>query len=191
MDTSNHQNDGESLADLIRQAQRTHEIIEAVNFDKLRAHDAEEVAKLDGVHEALSKLSEGEQVQRVDGVDEVDNLDPAFAIRNELMLLLDDQGLGERLSRIYTLGLRGSQPGSKPLEIVPHREGLPAFDVVIAPNYAPADGAHGIFVSYSGVFSAHVAEPITRHHWKILRSQPYDDNDELVSIVKRYLNPPD
>ena len=184
-------NPQESLADLIRQAQRTHEIIEAVDFDKLKAHDSEEVAKLEGVSEALGKLSDGEQVARVDGVDEVDNIDPTFAIKNELMMLLDESGLGERLGRVFGLGLGSSQPGSKSADIVPHREGLPAFDVVLAPNYAPADGAHGIFISYSGVFSAHVAEPITRHHWKILRSQPYDDNEELISIVQRYLDPAD
>ncbi len=191
MSNSEKSTESESLADLMKQAQKAHEIIEAVDFEKVASHDPEEVGKLQGVNEALGKLSEGEQVNRVDGLDEVENLDPAFAIKNELLLLLDDAGLGERLGRVYTLGLGSAQPGTKPAEIVPHREGLPAFDVVIAPNYAPADGAHGIFVSYSGVFSAHVPEPITRHHWKIMRSQPYDDNEELVSLVKRYLNPPD
>ena len=181
----------ESLSDLIRQAQRAHEIIDAVDFDKLKQHDSEEVGKLEGVREALDKLSVGEDVNRVDGVDEVANLDPAFAIRNELLLMLDEAGLGERVSRVYTLGLGSSQPGGKPAEIVPHREGLPAYDVCIAPNYAPADGAHGIFVSYNGVFSAHVAEPVTRHTWKILRSQPYDDHEELLKIVTRYRDPAD
>lgn len=189
MDNSTHP--AESISDLIRQARRAQEIIARVDFRKVADHDPDEVQKLEGVSEALGKLANGEDVDRIDGIDEVKNTDPRQAWIAELLELLDGVGYSDRVGRVCTLG-PGDDPGSqKPLALVPHREGVPLHDLCLAPNFAPAEGAHGIFVSATGVFSAHVAHPYNRHKWKILRSQRYDSNAELLSIIVRYLNPPD
>ncbi len=186
MDTSKQPK--ESIADLIRQARRAQEIISQVDFSKIADHDSDEVNKLGGITEALEKLANGEEVDRVDGVDEVRNTDPRQAWIAELLELLDGVGYSDRVGRVYSLAA-GDEKGSwKPLAMVPHWEGVPLHDLCLAPNFSPAEGAHGIFVSATGVFAAHVAQPFNRHKWKVLHSQRYDSNAELLAIVVRYLN---
>ena len=181
----------ESLADLLRQAKRAQEIIGAVDFSKIAAHDSDEVGKLSGITEALERLSEGEVVDRVDGVDEVHNTDPRQAWVSDLMNLLDEAGHSDRIGRVFAITSGDDRGRMKPLDMVPHREGIPLHDLCLAPNYAPSEGAHALFISATGVFSAHAAQPFNRHKWKILRSQRYDSEIELLAIIGRYLNPPE
>lgn len=179
----------ESIADLIRRARRAQEIISRVDFGKIASHDTEEVRKLSGVTEALEKLANGEEVDRVEGVDEVRNTDPRQAWIAELLEPLDGVGYGDRVGRVFALSAHDDKGLWKPLAMVPHREGVPLHDLCLAPNFSPAEGAYGIFISATGVFAAHVALPFNRHKWKVLRSQRYDSNAELLAIVVRYLNP--
>ncbi len=181
----------ESLADLMRQAKRAQEIIGAVDFGKIATHDTDEVSKLSGITEALERLSEGEVVDRVDGIDEVHNTDPRQAWITELMELLDSAGHSERVGRVFAIASGEERGRMKPLDMVPHREGIPLHDLCLAPNYAPSEGAHALFISATGVFSAHAAQPFNRHKWKILRSQRYDSDTELLAIIGHYLNPPE
>ncbi len=181
----------ESLADLLRQAKRAQEIIGAVDFAKIATHDSDEVGKLSGITDALERLSEGEDVDRVDGVDEVHNTDPRQAWVSDLMELLDNAGHSERIGRVFAIGSGEERGRMKPLDMVPHREGIPLHDLCLAPNYAPSEGAHALFISATGVFSAHASQPFNRHKWKILRSQRYDSEAELLAIIGRYLNPPE
>ena len=176
-----------SIKDLMDQARRAHEIVQAVDFEKLAAHDPDEAAKLKGVTEALDRLSNGEMVEHVEGVDEVVEVSTELEQRMRLMEVFTTAGLGDRLSQVRLHD--GTASASRPLDLIPHREGLPAFDVCLAPDDAPAEGAHGIFVSGDTVFSAHVPEPVIRHHWHVLGSQPYEDDTTLVAIVQQYLNP--
>lgn len=181
----------ESLADLLRQAKRAQQIVAAVDFKKIASHDPDEVAKLDGVREALDKIAEGKEVDRVEGVDEVRNTDPRQAWVTALMDRLDDAGYSDRVGRVFAIGAGEERGRMKPLDMVPHREGVPLFDLCLAPNYAPSEGAHALFISATGVFSAHAAQPFNRHKWKILRSQRYDSEAEMLAIVGHYLNPPE
>jgi len=72
--------------------------------------------------------------------------------------------------------------------LIPHRDGLPAFVVCLAPDHSPAEGEHGIFISERGVFSAPIPEPVTRHKWRILRSRLFDDFGEMLATVERFMN---
>ena len=188
---STHGRKEESLADLMKQVRRAQEIISQVDFEKIASHDADEVSKLGGVTDALEALSKGEEVSRVDGIDEVENSDPRQAWIADLMQLLDDSGYSDRVGRVYSINAGDDSGQWKPLALVPHREGIPLHDLCLAPDYAPAEGAHGLFISATGVFSAHVTLPFSRHKWKVQRSQRYDSNEELLAIVASYLEPPE
>ncbi|MCZ6642239.1 MAG: hypothetical protein O7F71_11745, partial [Gammaproteobacteria bacterium] len=74
----------------------------------------------------------------------------------------------------------------RPLDLIPHTQGLPAFDVCVAPEHSPPDGAQGLFISAEGIFAAFIPEPATRYKWKILRSRPYDDHAELLTTIRRF-----
>ena len=180
------QND-DSVQDWIDRAKRAHDLVGRVDLDGVVAHDEKEVNKLDKITTALHDLSEGNNVEYVPGVDEDEapTLDENHIRRSELMELLDKAGLGDRLGRVY---MSGSDDPIRLLELIPHNEGLPDFDVCIAPDHTPAEGAQGIFISQRGVFAALIPEPVTRHKWRILRSRPFDDPREMLDTVTRFIS---
>ena len=179
----------DSVQDWIDRAKRAQDLVGRVDLERVVAHDRDAVNKLDKVANALDDLSQGQNVEYVPGVDddEAPTLDERHIRRSELMELLDKAGFGERLGRVF---MSGSEDPIRLLELIPHNEGLPEFDVCVAPDYTPADGAQGIFVSERGVFAALIPEPVTRHKWRILRSRPFDDHQEMLDTVSRFVAKP-
>lgn len=178
-----------SLDELLEVAKRAQSIIAHLDLDAIARHDPGEVEKLSRVADAMSALEQGEQVDYVPGVDDDDAagppvLDPHQVRRSELLALFDEAGLSERTGRVF---VSDTDTASKPLEAIPHQDGIPRFDVCLAPDYAPTHGAHGIFVSERGVFSVMVVAPVMENRWRILRSMPYDSEDEMIDIVNRYV----
>jgi hypothetical protein len=181
--------ENDSVQDWIDRAKRAHDLVERVDLGRVEAHDAKEVNKLDKITAALHSLSQGTNVEYVPGVDEDEapTLDENHIRRSELMELLDKAGLGERLGRVY---MNNTDDPVRLLELIPHNEGLPPFDVCVAPDHTPADGAQGIFISERGVFAALIPEPVTRHKWRILRSRPFDDHNDMLDTVQRFIAKP-
>ena len=176
----------DSLQDWINRAKRAHELVDAVDLDKVVKHDASEVAKLDSVNDALEEISTGHDVEHVDGVDEImPELDEEQIRRAEVLRVLANAGLTDVLGRVLTNN--GDQTSAQsPLELIPHHEGLPSFDACLAPTSSTAPGHSGIFVSKKGVFAATINEPASKHHWRVVRSRPYDNAEEMVSAVTGY-----
>lgn len=179
----------DSVQDWIDRAKRAQDLVGRVDLERVVAHDQEAVSKLDKVANALDDLSQGQNVEYVPGVDddEAPTLDERHIRRSELMELLDKAGFGERLGRVF---MSGSDDPIRLLELIPHNEGLPDYDVCVAPDYTPADGAQGIFISERGVFAALIPEPVTRHKWRILRSRPFDDHKEMLDTVGKFVAKP-
>ncbi len=175
-----------SVHDWIERAKRAHDLVEQVDLGKVSSHDAGELDKLDKVTSALESLSKGEDVDYVPGVDmeEVADLDPEQIRRSSLMETLETAGYGDRLGRIF---MSGTEDALRPLDLVPHQQGLPDYDLCLAPEFAPAESALGIFVSSRGVFVAVVPEPVSKHRWRIVRSRPYDDEDEMLATIGRFM----
>jgi hypothetical protein len=180
-----------SLNELIEIAKRAQSILGHLDLVAIASHDPDAVAKLASVAQAIQALDDGEDVGFIPGIDEnVEGppvLDPRQVRRSELMELLDKAGYSNRLGRIY---VEPSETPEKPLEFVAHQDGLPLFDICLAPDYSPADGAHGIFISNRGVFSLMVPKPIVENRWRVLRSVPYESEEELIDTVRRYIARP-
>jgi hypothetical protein len=180
-----------SLSELIEIAKRAQAILGHLDLDAIANHDPDAVAKLASVANAIQALDDGEHVAFVPGIDEnVEGppvLDPRQVRRAELMELLDKAGYADRLGRVY---VEPGDPPKKPLEFVAHQDGLPLFDICLAPDYSPGDGAHGIFISNRGVFSVMVPKPIMENRWRVLRSVPYENEGELIDTVRRYIARP-
>ena len=174
-----------SLQDWIERAKRTHELVDAVDLDKITAHDATEKAKLAKVQDALSELSAGHDVEHVEGVDEVNaDVDPKLARKAALLEELAALDCNDRISRV--LCVNEQDTSYKPMELIPHHEGLPEFDVCLAPIHASGQGNFGLFISHAGLFAATIAEPPSKHHWRIVRSCPYDNMEELRQSIAQY-----
>ncbi len=181
-----------SLDELLQIAKRAQSIIAHLDLDAVARHDPHEVEKLGRVADAMIALEKGEEVAYVPGVDDDEQagppmLDPHQVRRSELLALLDAAGLSDRTGRVY---VSEAEPPLKPLDAIPHCDGVPRFDVCIAPDYAPSDGAHGIFVTERGVFSVMVVSPFMENRWRVLRSMPYDSEAEMIDTIKRYVARP-
>ncbi|MEM7098000.1 MAG: hypothetical protein AAF541_07050 [Pseudomonadota bacterium] len=169
----------------IERAKRAHELVEAVDLDKVVAHEAIELEKLQAVNNALEDLAQGGEVGLVEGVDEVvHDLSPADQERAQLMELLTEAGWGSRLAR--TLWIKGEETEMRAMELIPHREGLPNFETCVAPEQAVGNGYFALFISHHGIFGASIAEPPSKHHWHIARSRPYETPEELLSCIEQF-----
>ena len=80
----------------------------------------------------------------------------------------------------------GDEVSQRPLDLIPHKEGLPSFDVCLAPAEATGDGNYGIFVSAKGIFAASISDPPGKHHWRIERSTSYDNPAELRAGLESF-----
>ena len=174
-----------SLQDWIDKAKRAHELVEAVDLAKVAQHDEIEVAKVASVGEALKELEAGHNVEHVEGVDEVlaqpDVEQQAVA---DLIKLIDDFGWADRIGRVLTIATDAGE--LKPLDLIPHREGLPKHLLCIAPQDAVGSGHFGLFVSEQAIFAASIAEPVSKHHWHVSRSRPYDNDKELKTTLSQF-----
>ena len=107
---------------------------------------------------------------------------------NKIEIVERLETLGEhRLGRIY---VTNSERPWRSLDYVPHRDGLPPFDICIAPDHAPIDGAHGLFISGRGVSACVIAEPVTQHSWRVVKSLPWESLDEMMTIVSHLIERP-
>ncbi|MEE4284002.1 MAG: hypothetical protein V2I41_18855 [Pseudomonadales bacterium] len=175
----------DSLGDWIDRAKRAHELVDAVDLKKVAEHDSTELSKLGTVTDALNDLSEGRLVAHVEGVDEVmPEIDAEQQRKSDLFAAIAAAGWVDRMGRV--LYVSADQDSVKPLELIPHREGLPDFDICIAPSQRVSYGNYGIFVSGHGIFAASIGEPASKYHWRIDRSQPYDSMDELMRSISSF-----
>ena len=177
--------DNDSLEAWISRAKRAHELVDAVDLKKVAEHDEMEVAKVGQVTSALRDLEQGHDVDHVEGVDEVvPEMDENMLRKAELIEKLSAAGWADRISRV--LSVHGDDADLRPLDLIPHTEGLPDFDICVAPNVSPLSGHFGLFVSPSGVFAASIADPPSKHHWRIARSRPFDNDQELFACLKSF-----
>lgn len=169
----------------IDRARAVQRLVGLVDLERIANHDVAEFKKLAKVSRAMNSLciENDNPVSGVDHTEEALTLDDHQMKRSELVRALDDAGYSDRLGRIY---ISNFDDPIRPLDLIPHIQGLPEFDVCMAPEHSPPDGAQGIFISERGVFAAFIPEPAIRHKWRILRSRPYDDLAELLTTVRRF-----
>lgn len=183
IDEVNHDND--SLEAWINRAKRAHELVDAVDLKKVAEHDEVEVAKVAQVTTALRDLEQGHDVDHVEGIDEVvPEMDEELLRRAELIEKLSAAGWADRISRV--LSVHADTSDFRPLDLIPHSEGLPEFDLCVAPIVSPLSGHFGLFISATGVFAASIADPPSKHHWRIARSRPFENERELHACLKSF-----
>jgi len=100
--------------------------------------------------------------------------------RQEIIEEIETQGFGDRLDKVYDSFADGR---SRMLSKVPHRHGLPFFNTVIAADFSPVSGLHGIFISNSEVISAVLPYPCEGHHWQLEIRRNYSSLTEMVEYV--------
>lgn len=100
--------------------------------------------------------------------------------RREVLESLSQAGLGGRLGKVYSTGVEGRL---QPFREAPHKNGLPAFDMVMAPDFSPESGLHGIFIAAQEVMSCVLPGAEANRLWQVRERARYNTPEELVDFV--------
>lgn len=184
------------------------EASKSLDFQGIVDHEAEEVAKLRAVIESLSiqrKRSDepldnyaSKQTGPVAGVDlpSLDDMeldsgmgDDALSVsasdvphtsRDEIMKALAAEGMDDRVGLVYN---SFSDSRTLPFSQAHHRRGVPVFEVVSAPDFAPVAGMHGVFISNTEVMSIILPADDSAAEWQILKRKSYSTADEMIEYM--------
>ena len=168
-----------------------------LDYKRIAIHDDEEVEKLHGVLRELdikaverSTASRSTTIHQQPGEmtvtrNRVDTTgmserDAKVTRRGEIMEMLNDQGFGDRVGRVYDTF---SPERSRSVGDVPNRNGLPLFEIAVAPDFAPISGLHGIFISNLEVVTAILPFPGEEHEWQVLNRKNYQSLEQMAEFV--------
>ncbi|MBV1906631.1 MAG: DUF1552 domain-containing protein [Pseudomonadales bacterium] len=187
-----------SLDTLLEDAKRAQSLMESLDLNLIVEHDESEIRQLNQVISELEQI-ESAQAQPASESPSTpgqssdtpkqqtppEDAQPRTMEETDILTVVQNAGFGSRVGRVYFSGL--DYP-IKPLDYIPHRNGLPNFDVCLAPESAPAEAVQAIFVSERGVFCASITEPVADNSWRIIRSMPYRSNDEMLDLIQRFID---
>ena len=100
--------------------------------------------------------------------------------RREVLESLSHAGLGDRLGKVYSTS---AEVRLQPFRDAPHKNGLPPFDMVMAPDFSPESGLHGIFVAAQEVMSCVLPGADPNRFWQVRERARYNTPEELVDFV--------
>ena len=172
-------------------------VSQAIDYQQIIANNRAEVAKLRKVVEAIRRkrlpadealimdpgpLAKAQDVgvMKSQGVPSREDPDVQRARRQDITRALVREGFDARLAKVYC---SDTVSRSLAFKSVPHRYGLREFDMVIAPDFCPQAGMHGIFIGRKEVYSAILVNPAERNDWRVLKQGPYQTLDEMVELV--------
>ncbi|WP_145999066.1 hypothetical protein [Oceanicoccus sp. KOV_DT_Chl] len=176
----------------------------SLDYDRIALHEPEEVEKLQTVLASLQitkkRISESldqyanKQQSPVRELDDLDGLmledsggsddkaaEASSGVDKEAMLSqLADEGFGDRVGRVYN-SFAGNR--SLPFAQVPHERGLPEFLVVLAPDFTPVAGLHGIFITDKEIISMILPSDKANIDWTVIKSKGYSNEEEMIEFL--------
>ncbi len=159
----------------------------SLDYGRIRDHDPEAVARLQEVLVQLRIHSAGASDSLTDyaspqtGPSGDDGEDATAQRRETLVNSLSAEGFAERIDHAYN---SFSKDRMTPIDRVPHHRGLPPYDLVLAPDFAPLSGLHGIFITANKVMSLVLPSDIQPSgDWQLLREKSFSTAEEMVEIV--------
>ena len=187
------------------------EASKSLDFQGIVDHNAEEVAKLRAVIERLSiqRKRSGESLEDyadkqsgplargaadIDDLPSLDDMDidmggdalsasgsgASQASRDEIIKALVAEGMDDRVGLVYN---SFSDSRTLPFSQAHHRRGVPVFEVVAAPDFAPVSGMHGVFISNTEVMSIILPSDNASADWQILKRKDYSTLDEMIEYT--------
>ena len=106
----------------------------------------------------------------------------AIKVRRQAMTQrLSGEGFADHIGCVYN---SFSQSRSTPFNQVPHRIGLPPFDVVVAADFSPVAGMHGVFISANEIMSIILpSEGGGATSWQVLSKKGFQNEEEMLEYV--------
>lgn len=121
----------------------------------------------------LSPLESHETSEAIVDLDRV-------AIRLGIMESLSADGLEGRVGLVYN---SASKSRTSQFDGAHHHRGVPEFDVVIAPDYAPEPGMHGVFISATEVMSIILPSGDPTANWQVVKRKGYGDLGQMMEYL--------
>lgn len=180
-------NDKDDIDHLLRQAVDLVEMCKRLDYQQIIAHKPEAVEALKDAmrilrgslpkgNETLENYAAKPEVREPAPIDKVALLER----RRQLVEAFGHAGLAERLGKVYC-----SETAQRllPFKDIPHKQGLPQFDLVVGPDFAPQSGYHGIFIGEQEVLSCVLPLPCDTVQWQIRERHRFADLDQVVDLV--------
>ncbi len=188
-------------------------VSKSIDFQKIVSHDAAEVEKLKGALASLhidrkrsdesldqyaSKPSgpsgSNETFSSLDDLPPLDDMDMAgldsvsiaesasgpFNGKDDIIEALAAEGLDGRAGLVYN---SFSDSRTIPFSQAHHRRGVPPFDVVVAPDFAPVSGMHGVFISTTEIMSIILPSDNATADWQILKRKEFNSAEEMIDYL--------
>lgn len=165
-----------TLITIINQTDLLVNAIRGIDFEAVAAHQPKAVQQLEAVLAMLNVghsdgcAAENPQESRQD----------QLIRHSKILSSLKEEGFDGRLGKVYS---STAEKRMMAFRQVPHRNELPAFDMVVAADYAPKTGLHGVFIDADRVYSALLVAPVDQNKWQVLKSRSYQSMDEMIEIV--------
>ncbi|ARN75469.1 hypothetical protein [Oceanicoccus sagamiensis] len=185
----------------------------SIDFQKILSHDSAEVEKLKGALASLQidrKRSDESLEQYAskpagpsgsnESFDSLDDLPPLddmamvgsdesvdqagfeapFSNKEQIIEALAAEGLDGRAGMVYN---SFSDSRTLPFSQAHHRRGVPQFDVVVAPDFAPVSGMHGVFITTSEIMSIILPSDNASADWQILKRKRFSSSEEMIDYL--------
>lgn len=172
----------------------------SLDYNRITLHEPDAIEKLqevlDGLQITKKNIAESldqyaqQQQGPIASVGELDDLTSAeiagsdvvniVVQREQLLSQLVDEGFGDRVGQVYN---SFASTRSLSFEQAPHHRGIPDFQVVMAPDFTPVAGLHGIFISATEIMSIILPSDSSIADWAVLKSKPYNDADEMTEFL--------
>lgn len=185
-------NNNDDMKALCDEAQALVQLCQRLDYSAIVAHQPEAVATLQEVVRALrKKQAQGDGPSEHDGLVEPDGSkesvrpEPKSALlerQRRFVEALSRSGLGDRLGKLYSPAAERRQVAFRD---APHKLGLPRFDMVIAPDYSPINGYHGVFIGAQEVFSCVLPLPGESYRWQVRERHRFSGIEQVVDFVSR------
>lgn len=181
-------NKKDNLRELFLQAEDFLQLFNRLDYEAIVAHEPGAVAVLQDVvktirgkrggDEALANYA-AEQQRRLVASAVEEGKAAVLERRRAFLAVLSQAGLGGRLGKVYCTE---ADPRTTAFRDVPHKLGLPQFDMVIAADYSPQSGYHGIFVAGQEVMSW-VLPPPYELAWQLRERHSFSSLDHMAELV--------
>ncbi len=179
-------NSKDDIQQLLSQAVDLVEMCKRLDYQQIIAHKPEAVAALkDAVRIIRGSIDDSESLADYASQQVVRGPTPEekaalLERRRQLVEVLGHAGLAGRMGKVYST--EASQH-LIPFKDIPHKQGLPQFDLVVGPDFSPQSGFHGIFIGEQEVMSCLLPAPAETLQWQVRERHRVANLDQAVDLV--------
>jgi hypothetical protein len=179
-------NKKDNLRELFLQAEDFLQQFNRLDYEAIVAHEPAAVSVLQDVVKTIRNKRGGERAlvgyaveQELRVVGAAEDKVSVQERRRALLEVLSQAGLSGRLGKVYCteVDLRTAA-----FRDVPHKVGLPPFDMVVAADYSPQSGYHGIFVAGQEVMSWLLPTPYDLA-WQLRERHRFSTLEQMAELV--------